>query len=239
MVHSALLAMLLTSMGFAIGGFLSVILKALKSNVSFVYSFCAGIILGLIYFDILPESIELGSYIGVFIGFLIGVLIFIFLHSSTDYLLEKATANNAFFHTAFLLAVSIAIHNFPIGVAIGVSQDKELNHSLLHLLVLHNIPEGIALFMPVILARSRVSTWFKLICIVTLPMGGGIVLGNVFDQMYSSTVWAVVLSIAIGIMVMVTIKEILFEALKHSAVVKCFSYVVMGIAIVWVYLKVI
>lgn len=239
MVYTALLGMLLTSVGFTIGGVLSFILRALKLNISFIYSFCAGIILGLIYFDILPESIELGGYSGLFIGCLVGVLIFIILHSGTAYLLKGTTENTSYFHTAFLLAVSIAIHNFPMGVAFGVSQNTELTHSLLHLLVLHNIPEGIALFMPIILAGMRMATWFKVISIVTLPIGVGVLLGGSFNQMLGSTIWGIILSVAIGLMVMVTVKEVLFEALKHIAIAKCLSYVLLGVVIIWIYLKIV
>lgn len=49
------------------------------------------------------------------------------------------------------MATGIGLHNFPTGFAFGASSDL-LANSMLMTMVLHTIPEGIAIFVPLFAA---------------------------------------------------------------------------------------
>lgn len=222
-----------TALGIGIGGLLALALKGNKKGVATTYALCAGLILGLICIEIIPESLTLGGWVIFILGCSTGVLVFFLSHklSHRVIIITDNPRKDLFIHTGLLLTLSISIHNFPMGIAFGSSQNTGISQSILQTLFLHNIPEGIALFTPFFLAGLKLNSMILLTSIVSLPVGVGAIIGFIPGTDHSQ-LWAYIISLAVGMMTMVTIKEIYAEALKQSSLV--FSLLMTGIGALFI-----
>lgn len=112
--------------------------------------------------------------------------------------------------SGYLIFISILLHNLPEGLAIGSSfmSAQTLGMTLAIVIGLHNIPEGLATALS--LAGVRVST--KKIILFTfiagIPMGIGSFLGCYFAGIFKSLI-GVFLSLAAGTMLFVVLDEIM------------------------------
>ena len=108
-----------------------------------------------------------------------------------------------------LLFLSILLHNLPEGLAIGSSfmATENLGMTLAIVIGIHNIPEGLA--MALSLVGSKMSTYkiILLTIIAGIPMGIGSFLGAYFGGVFSSLI-GVFLAIAAGTMMYVVLEEI-------------------------------
>ena len=115
--------------------------------------------------------------------------------------------------SGYLIFISILLHNLPEGLAIGSSfiSEETLGITLAIVIGLHNIPEGLATALS--LAGARVST--KKIILFTfiagIPMGIGSFLGVYFAGIFKSLI-GVFLSLAAGTMLFVVLDEIMPKA---------------------------
>ncbi|MGG0658550.1 ZIP family metal transporter [Rummeliibacillus pycnus] len=237
MYYVGAIGFMATAIGFGLGGVLAVFFKRLQQKVSTINALCTGLILGLVCLEIAPESIYLGGKTIFMIGFLTGILGFFKIHE-ISHKLTPSTDNlqkDRFIQTGVLLAISITIHNFPLGIAFGSSQSLGISKHILQALILHNIPEGIAMFIPLFLAGLRFKMFVIITCIVSLPVALGSIIGSVIGMKYPQ-LWAFIISFALGIIVIVTIKEIFIEAIKHSSFTYALVVAGIGIVIIWGYM---
>ena len=174
-----LLGFLFTTSGLLIGGVIAQLFKGLQKNIYMIYGVCAGIILGLISFEIFPEAIELGGWLWTMVGFTIGMILFELLHSGLHYSQGKkgTSTKQLYVRTGLLLMFSFSVHNVPIGITLGASQQSDFTITLLQTLLFHSIPEGIILFTPLILAGTNIFIRFLVSCIVAIPVLLGVFIG--------------------------------------------------------------
>lgn len=226
-----------TSLGFSIGGIIAWLLRGVQRRIDTIYSICAGLILGLLSFELSPEAIDLGSWITFIAGFMAGVILFKVIHRASNILLPKKVQDNHLsLRTGILLMLSITFHNLPIGIVLGANQSSALNQSLLQTLLLHNIPEGIIVFTPLFMAGLGIWTWFLISLIVASPVGIGAYFGSSFG-IGNPMMWSFSVSLAVGTIYMVTVKEILMESIKDSSSSRVFLLALFGFAgIGWYFL---
>ena len=119
-VIGALAGILGTGLGGVIAFFIN---NPSKRWLSTILSISAGLMLGVVCFDLLPRSFELGSFGVGLLGTLIGVISMAILQE----VLSKHTDKNVVrarskkhSQTGILIGIGIALHNFPEGLAIGV-----------------------------------------------------------------------------------------------------------------------
>lgn len=233
-----LLGFLCTSSGILIGGTIAWLFKGLQKNVDIIYGVCAGIILGLISFEIFPEAIELGGWLSTIVGFTIGMILFGFLHNGLHFSQGKKSASKKklYIRTGLLLMFSISVHNVPMGIILGASQESDFTMTLLQTLLFHSIPEGIILFTPLILAGTNIFIGFLISFIVSIPISIGVFIGGFLGFVHQSITTALI-SVTIGIIFMVTVSEILYPALIKSSIFKVLICTLIGLAIIGFYLK--
>lgn len=232
-----LFGFLCTSSGILIGGTIAWFFKGLQQKIDLVYGICAGIILGLISIEIFPEAIELGGWLITAVGFTIGMILFELIHNVFHYnqVFKKTSKKKIYIRTSLLLLISFAVHNLPMGITLGASQEKEFTISLLQTLLFHSIPEGIILFTPLFLAGINVFLGFLIILIVSSPVALGVYIGGLlgFNHQYIS---ASLISVTIGIILMVTVSEILYPVLIKSPL-KIIIFTLIGFGIMGLYIK--
>lgn len=132
-------------------------------------------------------------------------------------------------------ALVIAIHNFPEGLATFVSamDNATLGLSIAFAIALHNIPEGIAIAIPIYYATSSKAKAIKSATLSGLaePLGGlaGFVLLN---QLFSDSVMGFVLAAVAGIMVYISLDELLPTAETYGEHHVAIGGVVAGMAFI-------
>lgn len=204
-----------SALGIGVGGGIAWIMKGFQRGFGFIYSLCAGLIVGLLFLEMIPESIELGGFINLAIGISIGVVLFQYIHQLMDkiVIITASYQKDIFVRSGVLLTFSIAIHNFPVGIALGPTLGTEIGELMLTTLVLHNIPEGIIVFTPLFLAGFGILTYVFITAIITFPIALGTLFGQTFN-IGSSSLLAFVINLSIAIIFMIAVKEILKKQLE-------------------------
>lgn len=202
-----------TFIGVAIGGGVAYFINGFTRSIGAIYAVCAGLILGLISFELAPEALEMGSWFVLAVGFMAGIVLFKLMHMGVY---RKSVVPTKTQKTGLFLALIIAVHNLPMGVVFGASEQSDVNLPLLKAIVLHNIPEGMILFTPLFLIGLRFFHMILLSIIVSFPVAiGAYIVGEM--QLQNDLLWAFLLSVIVGTIYMVTIKEILPASVKYAS----------------------
>ncbi|HCX63957.1 MAG TPA: zinc/iron permease, partial [Eubacteriaceae bacterium] len=125
--------------------------------------FAGGIMMGISVFELMPESLKIGTIQSTVIGFILGAgmmygLDHVVPHghmSGTDDLVTENPGNlhemsNPLLRTGYLILFGIALHNLPEGLAIGagLESSRELGIFIAAAIAVHNVPEGLAMAGP-------------------------------------------------------------------------------------------
>ncbi len=118
-----------------------------------------------------------------------------------------------------LLALAIALHNLPEGMAVFVSgiEGASAGVPIALAIAIHNIPEGITVSVPIYQATgSRAKAfWFSAASGLTEPLGA-LVAAAVLMPVLSSTVLQLLFAGVAGIMVFLSVDELLPLAEKYG-----------------------
>lgn len=116
-------------------------------------------------------------------------------------------------------ALAIAIHNFPEGIATFISamQDPNVGIAIAIAVAIHNIPEGIAVAVPIFYATGVRMKAFKLSLLSGLaePVGA-VVAYLILMPFLTDTLFGIVFAAVAGIMVFISIDELLPAAKKYD-----------------------
>jgi len=141
--------------------------------------FAAGVMLAATAFGLLIPAIELGGIWIVVLGTIMGGL---FLHLTDRFtphlhFISGPEGPSSNLRRIWLLILAITIHNFPEGLAVGVSfgaGDIGAGAALATGIGLQNIPEGLAVALP--LVREKYSRgkalWYATLTGLVEPIGG-------------------------------------------------------------------
>ncbi|MGL5348841.1 MAG: ZIP family metal transporter [Peptostreptococcaceae bacterium] len=197
-----LIGLLAGVIGTGMGGVISALFKKnVERYIDFFMGLSGGIMLAVVVFDLMKESMnEMGVPYTVLFVFL-GVLI-------TMYIKTKLDVSESM-KTGYLIFISIMLHNLPEGLAIGSSfmSTEALGITLAIVIGIHNIPEGLAMALSLVGTKMKTTKIILFTIIAGLPMGLGSFLGAYFGSNFHSLI-GVFLAIAAGTMMYVVLEEI-------------------------------
>ncbi|MEM2110696.1 MAG: ZIP family metal transporter [Candidatus Bathyarchaeia archaeon] len=178
--------------------------------------FSAGVMLAATFFSLLVPAIDLaGVWVGVF-GIILGAVA---LHLVDRFIPHfhpalGAEGLSSRLSRVWLFALAITIHNFPEGLAVGVSfgsGDVTTGLVVAMAIGLQNMPEGLAVALPLLREgyNRRRSIWYGTLTGLIEPVGGllGVTLVSIFHPILP---WA--LAFAAGAMLFVVSDEIIPES---------------------------
>ncbi len=188
----------------------------------FCLSLSLSIMLMISISELIPESI---IYISINNNFIRSLLIIVITFMSGVLIVKLLITKLDKIHSNSLLKLGILnmivlmLHNIPEGMATYISsyKDLELGIKLAISIIMHNIPEGIAIAVPIYYeTKSR----FKAI-VMTLISGlsellGALIVIILFNGMMSYMLLSVILLLVGGIMVSLAINKIYPEVLKYK-----------------------
>ena len=215
---------LFAGLSTAVGGLVVFFGNTEKLNwLSFTMSFAAGVMLYVSFVEILPESYlefkhtknQNTALIYVIGFFVFGALFAIF----TDKLLPEQKINNQvnknitsknkkIYRSGILIALTMALHNFPEGIVTFIGSINDLSFGLVIglAIALHNIPEGMAISVPIYHASGskKKAFFYSALSGFTEPLGA-LFCYFVINSYLDDFVTAAVMSIVSGIMIFISI----------------------------------
>lgn len=179
-------------------------------------------------------------------------------HEATGLSLDARTAATDMIHRngrslqslqklGIMSALAIAIHNFPEGMAtfIGAMNDSQTGAGITFAIAIHNIPEGIAVAIPIYYAtRSRAKALlYATVSGLTEPAGAAVCYGlaSAFGIRITdgSPAFPLILAAVAGIMIYISLDELLPTAEKYGKHHVAIAGVVSGMAIMGISLLII
>ena len=203
-----------------IGALLGVIGQKPSNRVlAFALGFAAGIMLLISLMEMLPAALH-AEGMSPILGygmFMLGLLGYFALdrmlpHQHPQDMVAVKRRPTNLRRTAILLTLGISLHNFPEGVAtyVTASSDMELGMGIALAVAIHNIPEGLAVAGPMYAATgSKMKAIFWACVSGMAEILGGIIAFMLVGPMVSPVIIAAVMAAVAGIMVALSVDELM------------------------------
>ena len=242
--HNIWIAFILTmiaGLATGIGSLIALIAKRTNTNfLSFSLGFSAGVMLYVSFMELIPTAkTELTQLLGDKTGTIYLLLTFfggIALITLIDLLIPKKNnphevhfieeikptieKQQSLQRIGIVVAISLAIHNFPEGIAAftsAISGGLSVAIPIALAIAIHNIPEGIAVSVPIYHATGnrRKAFWLSFLSGLAEPLGA--LMAYLFLlPFWSPVINGIVLASVSGIMVYISLDELLPTAEKYG-----------------------
>lgn len=221
---SVLYSCIAGTLGTGLGGLLAYGVKPKNTKLlSLLMGFSAGVMLAVVLFSLVPESLEMTS---IWI-----LLLFFALGAGFMVLCEKFIPHTHATHTeriSWLLFFGIAMHNIPEGLAIGAGMNTPDNFGfmLALLIMLHNIPEGLAMSLPL---RMSGKNPIPMALLAGLPTVLGAVIGKLIGGISADWIGGA-LAFAGGAMAYLSVMDLIPESASVSGYKRTLVSAFVGLA---------
>lgn len=231
-IFMAFMLTLIAGLSTGIGGALAFVVN--KNNLrilSFGLGFSAGVMLYVSFVEILAKAeLSLQAHLGSELGqwaavgcFFVGIALAMLLDKvvpsgmsyhemSIDATTDAVQAKAKLERMGMLTAAAIALHNFPEGLAtfMGALESPALGASLTIAIAIHNIPEGMSVALPIYYATHSKKRGFYLALLSGLAEPLGAIVGYyVLSSIFSEALFGVTFAAVAGIMVYISLDELL------------------------------
>jgi len=242
-VSFALLLALLAGLSTGIGSIIAYFIRKPKGwQLSLILGFSAGVMVYISFAELLPAAIDKVGFVTANLGFFVGIAFIAIVDILVPHEYKHEHVGNSRYpfvsqnktgqgsdvqptasltveqrsnlrRAGMLIALGIAIHNFPEGLAVfssAVTGDRTFGILVAIAIALHNIPEGISVSVPISEATGnrRRAFVYSFLSGLTEPVGAIIGYGILFAFLTPTLVYSL-LAFSAGIMVYISLDEIL------------------------------
>ena len=190
--------------------------------ICFSLAFAAGVMFTISFISLIPEAVCLFNDTFYSIPAVLLTIIFIilglFFSYFTDSFINKFINDNLY-KLGIISVIVLMFHNIPEGIMtfISSSSNISLGISLSVAIALHNIPEGISIAIPIYYSKNSRKMAFFYTFIAGFSEFFGAILAYLFiSKFVNSVVLAIILSITSGIMIYISLYELLPNSLKYK-----------------------
>jgi len=224
MIYAIILS-ILAGLATGLGGLIVVSLKKVNKKIlGFGLGLSSGVMILIGIKDLFGKSLELGGYYVAAASFIAGALIILALDVLVPhkfFFKERGLKNKKNFDmlkVGVIMALGIAIHNIPEGMIVGAGYIAlpAFGIVLAIAIAIHNIPEGIAIAVPLCAAGCKKRKVFIISLLSGLAEPLGAVIAVVFLS-FIPGVLPVLLGFAGGVMVYITMDELIPTAKKYGS----------------------
>ena len=242
----ALILTTLAGLSTGIGGAIAYFIKKPKMiYLSLSLGFSAGVMIYISFMELLPRSIEsIGKLWGIIV-FFAGIVVIVLIdmsipavknpHHLKDFSDFNGTqANKIIMRTGIFTALAIAIHNFPEGLAtLGASlANLKLGAVIALAVAIHNIPEGISVSVPIFYATKDKKKAFIYSFLSGLAEPVGAIIGIlILLPFLSAGVLSSLMAFAAGIMIYISMDELLPMAHRYGHSHTVIAGIVLGMLV--------
>ena len=216
-------------------GFIFVYIKKDRVGIiSRALGFASGVMFTISLIDLIPSSLDLiikeykfiYAVFIVLIGFFIGVI----FSGTLDKSVDKISKNGSkLYKLGIITMLVIMMHNIPEGIAtfITTTNNVKLGIMLTIAITLHNIPEGISISIPIYYSTNSKLKAFIYTLISGLSEPIGAIISYLFLAKYvNDTILGLIYSIIAGMMINISINELYKESINYNKKNTIFSFVI-------------
>lgn len=202
-------------------------------------SFAAGVMLTVSATDLIPSSITglLNIYylfpalLIALISIVFGIAISTLINKYIPDINSEKVGNKGLFKVGIISMIAIILHNVPEGIATFMTSTKDiqLGLSLALAITLHNIPEGISISVPIYYStKSKAKALlYTFVSGISEPLGA--IIAYLFLAPYmNDLIMSILLSSIAGIMIAISIYELIPASLKYNNTKRTTLYFLIG-----------
>lgn len=218
---------LIAGLSTIIGYFIIYLKKDKNKIIKYSLAFSSGVMLSVSLFDLIPESIFLTKKISLFV--FVGLIL--------AYLINQALPNEeSLYKVGIFSMITIILHNIPEGIATFISAKSNISLGLFITLAItmHNIPEGISIAVPVYYSTKNKKEAFIKTFISGISEPFGAIIAYLFFPKINNNVLGNIFSLIAGLMIYISIFELLPNALKYNEKKKTLVFFIIGIIFMFV-----
>lgn len=212
---------LIAGLFFLVGAIISLKKPNNKSLTNFSIGSAFLVLIYLIIFDILPETIEMFeeyNYLYLILGATVGFIILVLLEKMIphhDHYKEIKTHEKHLSHIGIMTSLALIIHNIVEGMSIYAITSSNIKAGLICVIGvgLHNIPFGIEI-TALLNDEPKRKKWIYIILLTISTFLGGLII-SIFEQYLTNFIVGLLLSISMGMIIYLIILE-LFVELKEN-----------------------
>jgi len=226
--------------------------KWAKSISKYLINFAVGAMLGVVFLDILPETLNLVPSSSILMYSLIGIITFYLLektlfwyhHHSMEQIWHKNhTAEEKIHPVGFLIMLGDALHNFIDGLIIGAAflTNFALGMTTSIAVLFHELPEEVGIFAVLIHAKFKRTKIIVYNIAAQLCAVIGALVGLLYLPLFSKNLTAAVLAFAAGSFIYIANTDLLPETHREKEPVKSLVQIVLlliGVLTIWFVTKV-
>ncbi|MBR9679322.1 MAG: ZIP family metal transporter [Nanoarchaeota archaeon] len=183
-MFEAVLLSLIAGLATGLGGLIGILIKPGNKTTGAILGFASGVMITLAFLDLVMPALATAGYFIVIIGFGLGAFLMFGVDNFIPHMYrhekEKGMLKSRNLKTGMLVAIGIAIHNFPEGIAVGAgyAHAPQFGIIIAIAIALHNIPEGIVTVIPLISAgvKKKKALAISLFSGIVEPLGAIIAL---------------------------------------------------------------
>ena len=212
-MNDLLLIISLIFVGQTLGCLIGLIKKPKETILYGSLAFAASMMLGISFFQLIPESLKIMPFYLAIISFLLGVVIFRVVDRTLPHinpeLLRKEKPSIE--RSVTMLVIGMALHNIPEGLAIGVgfALTPVLGITIALGIAAQDVPENIATIVPLYgLTKKRMKS-FIIVTVTILFELLGFIFGYYILKGMSLDLLGASLALAAGFMTYISVEELI------------------------------
>ncbi len=200
-------------------------------------AFASGVMITICATDLLPASIDILSnkyatipiilILSLFL--VVGLIISIFINK-----IVPSNDNNKLFRTGILSMFILMLHNIPEGIATFITANDNIKFGVILALAIsfHNIPEGISIAVPIYYStKSKIKALFYTFVAGFSELVGAILAYFFLLPYINEYVFSALYAIISGLMIHISMYELLPTSFKYSSKGTIAKYIVFGILV--------